>query len=91
MKKLFNLFLRFFNNDKKESFDIFIEFINSLNFYSNNLVILNLEADEKYVSRKIKRFEDSKNKVAGKGKQEDFNNNVIKVGEKKFQSNKLFH
>ena len=39
-----------------------IEFINSLNFYSDNLVILNLEADEKYASRKIKRFEESKKK-----------------------------
>ena len=89
-KNLFNLFLRFFNNDKKESLDKFIEFINSLSFYSDNLAILNLEADEKYVSRKIKRFEDSKNKDADKGKLEDFNNTVLKVEGKKFKAINYF-
>ena len=53
-----NLFLSFYNNFNKENFSIFIDFIVSINFYTDNLIILNLEADEKYLSKKIKQFEE---------------------------------
>ena len=88
---LFNLILKFFNNDKKESLDKFISFINSLNFYSDNLVILHLEADEKYVDRKIRTFEKSQNKDSrDKEKLENFNNKVLKVEKKKFEELNYF-
>ena len=52
-RTIFNLLLRFFNNDKIENLDKFIAFTSSIKFYTDNLAILELEADEKFVEKKI--------------------------------------
>ena len=60
-ENIFNLFLQFFNNNKFEDIDKFIGFTKSLDFYNDDLTIINLEADQEYVDLKIKKYEKNKN------------------------------
>ena len=82
---IFNLFLHFYNNNEEKNIDKFIEFIKSLDFYTDNLVILNLEADEKYISQKLRKFEKSKNEEDGNNL-EIFSSSILKKEKEKFKA-----
>ena len=82
---IFNLFLHFYNNNEEKNIDKFIEFIKSLDFYTDNLVILNLEADEKYISQKLRKFEKSKNEEDGNNL-EIFCSSILKKEKEKFKA-----
>ena len=81
---IFNILLNFYLNYKQENIDKYISFINSLNFYTDNLVIINLEANKNYVSKKIKKFEKSKNKESDKKILENFTNTILEKEKEKF-------
>lgn len=88
-KNIFNLFLPFFNNNKIEEIDKFVEFTKALDFYKDDLTILNLEADKLYIDLKIKKYirnKDEKNKK----ELETFNNNTFKNEKEKFQKINYF-
>ena len=88
-QKIFNLFLQFYNNDKIDDIDKVIGFSKSLTFYNDNLVIINLEADELYVDQKIKKFQKHKDEKDKKDL-EIFNNTILKVEKQKFEKINYF-
>ena len=84
-KIIFNLFLHFYNNNDEKNIDKFVEFIKSIDFYTDNLVILNLEADEKYINQKLRKFEKSKNDI-DKSNLEIFSSTILKKEKEKFKA-----
>ena len=85
-QNIFNLFLRFYNNDKIEELDKFIKFTESLEFYNENLIVLKLEADQYYVSQKIKKFQSSQKTERDKNDLEILQNVSLKMEKQKFES-----
>ena len=85
-QNIFNLFLRFYNNDKIEELDKFIKFTESLEFYNENLIALKLEADQYYVSQKIKKFQSSQKTEKDKYDLEILQNVSLKLEKQKFES-----
>ena len=81
-RTIFNLLLRFFNNDKIENLDKFIAFTSSIKFYTDNLAILELEADEKFVEKKIHYIKKQNKSEKVRQALEDFNTTVL-IAEKK--------
>jgi hypothetical protein len=81
---IFNIFLKFYTNDKPENIDKYISFINSVNFYTDELVILHLEADKKYVSRRIDQFKNSTKTEEDRLLLESFNNTILVKEKEKF-------
>ena len=86
-KLIFNLFLKFFNDSNNSNIDKYLSFISSIAFYNDNLTILNLEADEKYVSNKIKQF---KNNEIEKKNLEVFSSTILKKEKEKFEGINYF-
>ncbi len=88
-QNIFNLFLQFFNNNKFEDIDKFIGFTKSLDFYNDDLTIINLEADQEYVDLKIKKYEKNKND-ANERELKTFKTTVLDFEKKKFENINYF-
>ena len=89
-RTIFNILLGFFNNDKKENIDKFIDFISTIKFYNDYLTILELEADEKFVEKKINIFKKSNETEKEKKALDNFNTSVLIAEKKEFEKIKYF-
>ena len=85
-QNIFNLLLHFYNNDKIEEIDKYIKFTESLEFYNEDLIILNLEADELYIHQKIRKFEKSNKTKKDKENLEILKSTKLKSERQKFES-----
>ena len=82
-KNIFNLFLQFYNNIKKDNIDKYVSFNKSLDFYNENLIIIKIEADEEYVNLEIKKImTDKKNDMKHL---EYMKNNILKQELQKYE------
>ncbi len=82
-KNIFNLFLQFYNNIKKDNIDKYVSFNKSLDFFIENLIIIKIEADEEYVNLEIKKImTDKKNDMKHL---EYMKNNILKQESQKYE------